>query len=395
VFIAPDSEVNLVPFGALLDAKGKLYLQKYAFTYLSSGRDLLRLGSSRPLSPGKPLLFANPRYGERGGGSTAPRPGGRGIPAEDFLKMRFPPLPGTQAEAVAIAKIVPGLEMKTDDQATESAIKAVQSPSVLHIATHGFFLSPVPIVTSLGTRGLELDPEAPPPPAGGGAKAAGAPRRHVGAMDNPMLRSGLAFAGANALKSGDEDGILTALEASTLDLDGTDLVVLSACETGVGEVERGQGVFSLRRALVEAGAATQVMSLWEVDDDATKLLMSGYYEKLFKKGKGRTEALREVQLAMAERKDVAHPFFWAAFIVSGDPSPLPGITGASSGSGATGGSGAPGKVEPSARGCGCSVPGTDRGNSGGVGLLIAGLGIRLLRSGRRRLFEGRIRDEAR
>jgi hypothetical protein len=126
-----------------------------------------------------------------------------------------------------------------------------------------------------------------------------------------------------------------------------------------------------------------------VDDDATKLLMSGYYEKLFKKGKGRTEALREVQLAMAERKDVAHPFFWAAFIVSGDPSPLPGITGTSGASGASGGSGAPGKVEPSARGCGCSVPG--QVNSGGFYLLIAGLGIRLLRSGRRRLFEGRIR----
>ncbi|HLM71721.1 MAG TPA: CHAT domain-containing protein, partial [Polyangiaceae bacterium] len=386
VFIAPDDEVNLVPFGALVDAKGQLYLQKYAFTYLSSGRDLLRLGSSRPPSRGKPLVFANPRYGERGGGSTAARPGGRGIPPEDFSKMRFPPLPGTQAEAEAIAKIIPGLELRTDDQATESAIKAVQSPSVLHIATHGFYLSPVPIVTSKSTRGLELDPEAPAPTAGGSAKAAGPPRGQVGAMDNPMLRSGLAFAGANALESGDEDGILTALEASTLDLDGTDLVVLSACETGVGEVERGQGVFSLRRALVEAGAATQVMSLWEVDDDATKLLMSGYYEKLFKKGKGRTEALREVQLAMAERKDVAHPFFWAAFIVSGDPSPLPGITGTS---GASGGSGAPGKVEPSARGCGCSVPG--QVNSGGFYLLIAGLGIRLLRSGRRRLFEGRIR----
>jgi CHAT domain-containing protein len=373
VFIAPDGEANLVPFGALVDIKGKLYLQKYAFTYLSSGRDLIRLAAGRPPSSGKTALFANPRYGERGGGGS-PRPGGRDLPPEDFARMRFPPLPGTQDEAEAIAKIIPGVEIWTDDQATESAIKAVQSPSVLHIATHGFFLSPVPIVTSQSTRGLELDPAAPKPPAG--AKAAGAPKRLVGAADNPMLRSGLAFAGANALASGDEDGILTALEASTLDLAGTDLVVLSACETGVGDVERGQGVFSLRRALVEAGAATQVMSLWEVDDDATKLLMSGYYEKLFKEGKGRTEGLREVQLSMIERKDLAHPFYWAAFIVSGDPSPLnlPGIPG---GSGSSAGGAAPGKVAPAARGCGCSVPGEDRGNSAVFYLLIAGSLLRL------------------
>jgi MYXO-CTERM domain-containing protein len=193
-------------------------------------------------------------------------------------------------------------------------------------------------------------------------------------MDNPMLRSGLAFAGANALASGDEDGILTALEASTLDLDGTALVVLSACETGVGDVERGQGVFSLRRALVEAGAATQVMSLWEVDDDATKLLMSGYYDNLFHKGKGRTEALREVQLSMIERKDVAHPFYWAAFIVSGDPSPLnlPGMPGGG-GSSASGAGTTPGKVAPPARGCGCSVPGEAQGRSAVFYSLIAGL----------------------
>jgi len=375
VFIAPDSEVNLVPYGALVDAGGRLYLQKYAFTYLSSGRDLLRLASSGPAPSGKPALFANPRYGERGGGSPPPRPGGRGLTPEDFLRMRFPPLPGTQAEADAIAKIIPGVEVRTDDQATESAVKAVQSPSVLHIATHGFFLSPTPIVTSQSTRGLELDPQAPGPPAAGGPKpAARPPKRQVGAMDNPMLRSGLAFAGANALASGDEDGILTALEASTLDLDGTALVVLSACETGVGDVERGQGVFSLRRALVEAGAATQVMSLWEVDDDATKLLMSGYYDNLFHKGKGRTEALREVQLSMIERKDVAHPFYWAAFIVSGDPSPLnlPGMPGGG-GSSASGAGATPGKVAPSARGCGCSVPGEAQGRSAVFYSLIAGL----------------------
>ncbi|NUQ72741.1 MAG: CHAT domain-containing protein [Polyangiaceae bacterium] len=382
VFIAPDSEVNLVPFGALVDTKGQLYLGKYDFTYLSSGRDLLRFAEGRGPSSGKAVVFANPRYGERGGerGGAGLPPGSRGLPPADFLRMRFPPLPGTQAEAEAIAKIISKAELFTDDQATESAIKAVQSPSVLHIATHGFFLSPIPIVTSKTTRGLELETTAST--AGGGAKPARPPRTQVGLVDNPMLRSGLAFAGANALASGDEDGILTALEASTLDLDGTDLVVLSACETGVGQVERGQGVFSLRRALVEAGAATQVMSLWEVDDEATKQLMSSYYEKLFKQGKGRTQALREVQYTMASQKSTKHPFYWAAFIVSGDPSPLnlpemPKLAG-----GNRGGSKAPGKVEPSARGCGCSMPGQEEDNSNGFYLFIGALAASRIISGR-------------
>lgn len=381
VFIAPDGEVNLVPLGALIDANNKLYIQSHSFTYLSGGRDLLRLASGGQPSTGRPALFANPRYGERGsGGSAGPRPGGRGLPPEDFARMRFPPLPGTQAEADAIAKILPGADVRTDDQATEAALKAVQSPSVLHIATHGFFLSPIPIMTSGNTRGLELDPQAPKATAAAGSGGAPA-RRQVGAVDNPMLRSGLAFAGANALASGDEDGILTALEASTLDLAGTDLVVLSACETGVGEVERGQGVFSLRRAFVEAGAATQVMSLWEVDDNATKQLMSGYYEKLFKEGKGRTEALREVQLAMIGQKEYAHPYYWAAFIVSGDPSPL-NLPGARSVG--VGGGGEAAKVPPSPRGCGCSVPGGGRGNPAVLMILALGwlLGMRRLSGGR-------------
>ena len=142
-------------------------------------------------------------------------------------------------------------------------------------------------------------------------------------MDNPLLRSGLALAGANVRRSGEDDGILTALEASGLNLWGTKLVVLSACDTGVGEVKNGEGVYGLRRALVLAGAETQMMSLWPVSDEGTRDLMIGYYQAL-QAGQGRGEALRQVQLQMLARPDRQHPFYWASFIQSGEWASLDG-----------------------------------------------------------------------
>jgi CHAT domain-containing protein len=136
-----------------------------------------------------------------------------------------------------------------------------------------------------------------------------------------MLRSGLVFAGVNALRSADDDGVLTALEAASLDLRGTKLVVLSACETGLGEVRNGEGVFGLRRAFVVAGAETLVMSLWQVADDATKDLMGAYYARLAR-GEPRAAALREAQLGLLKDPKSAHPFFWAAFISSGETGAL-------------------------------------------------------------------------
>jgi CHAT domain-containing protein len=139
--------------------------------------------------------------------------------------------------------------------------------------------------------------------------------------ENPLLRSGLALAGANKLASGTEDGVLTALEASGLDLWGTKLVVLSACETGVGKVAQGEGVYGLRRALVIAGAESLLMSLWQVDDDATRDLITGYYRRL-ERGKGRSEALRLSQLRMLRSDKYQHPFYWASFIPSGQWKPM-------------------------------------------------------------------------
>jgi len=140
---------------------------------------------------------------------------------------------------------------------------------------------------------------------------------------NPLLRSGLALAGANLSDDSNDDGILTALEASGLNLWGTKLVVLSACDTGVGEVRNGEGVYGLRRAFVLAGAETLVMSLWPASDYSTRTLMTNYYRNL-KQGMGRGAALRQVQLDMLKRDPKLHPFYWANFIESGEWANLEG-----------------------------------------------------------------------
>jgi CHAT domain-containing protein len=137
-----------------------------------------------------------------------------------------------------------------------------------------------------------------------------------------LLRSGLALAGANAKQSaGSNDGILTAAEAAQVDLEGTQLVVLSACETGLGSVDTSEGVYGLRRALVLAGAQAQLTSLWKVADTATQELMLDYYKRLLN-GEGRASALRNSQTAMMANPEHRHPYYWAAFIPIGNWAPL-------------------------------------------------------------------------
>jgi CHAT domain-containing protein len=143
------------------------------------------------------------------------------------------------------------------------------------------------------------------------------------AIQKPLLRSGLALSGANGDKRAADGGILTALEASTLNLWGTKLVTLSACDTGVGEVRSGEGVYGLRRAFFLAGAETLVMSLWPVSDLVAREVMTGYYSGL-KQGLGRGDALRQSQLAMLSRANRQHPFYWASFIQAGEWANLDG-----------------------------------------------------------------------
>ena len=302
--VSPDEDLNLVPFAALVDDRGRFLVQDFEIAYVTSGRDLLRIAASgaQRSSNTKPVVIGNPAFdgessgtGRGGGGSSTSAKGTRGA----LDNARFPPLPGTAVETKAITEIL-AASSYTQNDATKAQLAGVSSPVVLHVATHGFFLAKEKDPAGANTRSLEYDPgdSAPPPPR----------------TENPLVRSGLALAGAN--KKGSADGLLTALEASSMALDGTRLVVLSACETGVGQTEVGDGVYGLRRALVVAGSEAQVMSLWKVDDDATRDLMIAFYKEL-KAGTGRAASLRKVQNAMLASKQTAHPYYWAAFIPSG------------------------------------------------------------------------------
>ena len=311
LLISPDGALNLIPFEALVDEQGRHLIQRYSFTYLTSGRDLLRLRVARESKSG-PVVVADPAFGEPA--AVAPGGGaGRGADANgrvqlDYSQLFFGPLPGVGAEVRALKELLPQATFLTREQATKAALKRVRAPSVLHIATHGFFLQNDPQVRDRGA-----------------AQTKGATRlgKSLAQVENPLLRSGLALAGANRGLGGEDSGVLTAFEAAHLDLWGTKLVVLSACDTGVGAVKVGDGVYGLRRALVLAGAESQLMSLWPVSDRSTRDLMIDYYKGLVR-NEGRGEALRRVQLRMLRDKSHGHPYYWASFIQAGEWANLKG-----------------------------------------------------------------------
>lgn len=216
----------------------------------------------------------------------------------------LPPLPGTKQEVDDINGVLRKAGWQVDElikeKASEQEIKKVKSPKILHIATHGFFL---PDQEFKDEKILGYDVEK--------------------ARENPLLRSGIMLAGAsvvsrdNSVGKYDEDGILTAYEASLLNLQGTELVVLSACETGLGEVKNGQGVYGLQRAFMIAGARTMVMSLWVVDDNATQELMTNFYSEWIKDPSpaNKLVSFRKAQLKIKEKyKD---PYYWGAFVMVG------------------------------------------------------------------------------
>lgn len=293
VLLSPDGQLNKLPFAALVDEDGRYMIERYSLNYLTSGRDLLRL-QVRSEGRENPLVIANPAFDEDSSRSAANKstqsPDRNATTLFNGERRRlqiFEALPATAEEAKQLAAVLNGAKVLTGAQATEAAIKQVRGPGIIHIATHGFFLA------------------------------------HSKQEENPLLRSGLVFAGVNKGRSGSEDGVLTALEAAGLDLWGTKLVVMSACETGLGDIENGEGVYGLRRAIMMAGAESQVMSLWKVGDTVTKDLMIAYYNRLMK-GEGRSEALRQVQLEMLRSQQRKHPYYWAGFIASGEWANLQG-----------------------------------------------------------------------
>lgn len=313
ILLSPDSQLNLIPFAALVDENDRYLVENYAVSYLTTGRDLLRFQNESP-SRQPPVILADPDYNLASASASAPVQNAsvdRGSDSQrawDLGSIQLKALPGTAQEARAIAPLLPGVTVLTQSQATENALKQLHGPNILHIATHGFFLRTVDLVASANyASGSEISSN----------QSNSTAKVQTTAKENPLLRSGIGLAGFNPRQSGSEDGVVTALEAAGLDLQGTKLVVLSACETGLGEVAGGEGVYGLRRAFVMAGSESQVISLWQVDDFGTMELMSGYYRRL-SENESRSEALRQTQLKMLQDPKYQHPYFWAAFIPSGD-----------------------------------------------------------------------------
>lgn len=286
---------------ALVDSQGKYLVETYEFSYLTSGRDLLRLQTGIK-NKQSPLVIANPDYSDGNG--------------PKLLGAQFQPLtrlPGTTAEAEFLKTAFPTSAVYFDAEATEAVLTAAKRPEFLHIGTPGYFfpdVKPEPTSDTESNRLITHD------------------ERPVDVeklqQENPLLRSYLFFAGANHSNDTPEnDGILTALEASNLNLWGTKLVVLSACDTGLGDVRNGDGVYGLRRALVLAGSESQMVSLWPVSDEGTRDLMIRYYQ-LLKHGVGRSQALRQIRLEFLKNPKRRHPYFWASFILSGEWATLSG-----------------------------------------------------------------------
>jgi len=336
LLLSPDSQLNLIPFAALVDEQNRYLVETTNINYLTAGRDLLRLQTSIA-SRQPPVLLANPDYADPGDPASAQlvRKAGTIVTnptativastkptaarstnqrSTDLATLRVSALPGTLAEMNAIAPKLKGAIVLTGAQATENALKQVQAPSILHIATHGFFLADA-MPSTVASRAT-LIPVFNESNSFGGIRPPSS-----GNTENALLRSGLALTGFNLRQSASEDGVLTAQEEAGLDLRGTQLVVLSACKTGIGNVANGEGVYGLRRALVLAGAASQLTSLWQVSDEGTKNLMVQYYDRLLA-NQGRSDALRQTQLEFLHSNNYQHPYYWAAFVPSGDWRPI-------------------------------------------------------------------------
>jgi CHAT domain-containing protein/tetratricopeptide (TPR) repeat protein len=302
LFLAPDGDLSQLPFEVLPLDEDRYLLDEYQISYLGVGRDMLRFRTVSTDKAQPALVIANPDFNL-----------GKETMQSFHVDHPFPKLNGTREEGQAVADLLKVKPFMTN-AALKSTLKAYHSPTILHIATHGFFQNDPPRDRNL---------EQPLTDVMGGAKENRLAR--LGRMENPLLRSGLALAGANTwaqkgtLPPEAEDGILTAEDVTGLDLLDTELIVLSACETGLGAVHVGEGVFGLRRAFILAGAKTLVMSLWKLPDHETRELMTNFYHYLLE-GSSRTDALRRAQLAMRETRP--HPFYWGAFICQGNPGPL-------------------------------------------------------------------------
>jgi CHAT domain-containing protein len=315
-FIVPDGAINLVSFAAL-PTSGQRYLVQDGppLHYLSTERDLLP--DLQPVAEHGLLLVGGPAYDDSVSAARSVANGRRGCTPEGPL--RFDDLPGTRVEVREIAALWssrPDSARAAGDDvvvlsgraATKRAVvDAARGRKILHLATHGFFLG-------------ECGPQAVGTRSVGGLVGQS---RVMPGDTNPLLLAGLAFAGANAARGSSNDtGILTAEEVSALNLQGTEWAVLSACDTGLGQTTSGEGVLGLRRAFQVAGVKTIIMSLWSVEDRATQDWMVALYRARLLDRLDTIQAVRQASLTMLLNRRTrglsTHPFYWAAFVATGD-----------------------------------------------------------------------------
>ncbi len=326
LILSPDGALWLVPWACLpvsSDAS-RVLLENYSIRFVTSGRDLV--AKPRISATKAPIILANPQFDQTAiekrtaiesvyrGALPVNDVTGRNFAARSLLP-KVSSLPGTGVEATVVApsiKAWAGQEPMLFPRqfALERVAKAMRHPKLVCIATHGFFLPAQEVdrnsLDSFGvdkSRSVAIDVRGTP-------------------IENPLLRCGLLFSGCNSQDSavGDDDGILTGLEIIGIDLRGTELVVLSACETGIGDVRNGEGIAGLRQAFQLAGAQSVVSSLWQVPDHESSQIMIDFYANLAA-GQTRAASLRNAQLKMiASRREffgAAHPYYWAAWTLTG------------------------------------------------------------------------------
>lgn len=308
VFIVPDGALHLINFAAL-PASASRYLVETGpvIHYLSTERDLIEAESTTPHNGGL-LAIGNPAFDEADSSPSVGQFRGGRSGCVDFRAMRFAGLPASLNEITEVVNLWSGANRETERligaAATERAFKTrAAGHRVLHLATHGFFIE--------GRCTSALD-------------ASALPRSANVARENPLLLSGLVLAGANrrdAVAPDQEDGVLTAEEVAALNLSGVEWAVLSGCDTGVGEIRAGEGVFGLRRAFQLAGARTVIMSLWPVEDQSTQQWMAALYGNRLR-NLSTADAVRNASLSVLRdrraRGASTHPLYWAAFVATGD-----------------------------------------------------------------------------
>jgi len=290
--IAPDGMLNLVPFGALADTRGAFLIQHFAISYVSAGRDLTGVFTGPAATSA--VIAVSPGASPKSAGVTS---------AGAFRAERLERLDDAELEAREVKKWIPRAQLLNEGEATEQRIKQLHHPALLHIVGHGIVR---------GNEDCKVDPSSPACQLGSMD-----PATRVMSLSAIVLEEAYGRGGASS-----QDGLLTALELQSLDLQGTQMLVLSQCRMADGVPSSGEGVFGMRRAAAIAGVRTFVAPLWKIADTTGQALMDGFYKEL-SAGKGRAEALREAQLGLLNNPRTASFLQWAPVILSGGPGPLP------------------------------------------------------------------------